>query len=125
MFLKEEVFLRFLRENLNQEFSRGNSLVSINLVNLKPVRSCIYLSNNMLCVAKFNEAYGIFNELLVLKKNQIQSIEFENDLSGQRIVAIKKGEENQKLTMSVTKLSFLRWHNQNLKTLSQKFGVKS
>lgn len=122
MFLKEETFCEYLRETFfEKEFEKGHSVISINMVHMQPIMSCIYVSDDCVAAAKYNRQLQIFTNGLYFSKNQIQKITFyQKGLGG--FLSIKTTEnlpDGQPITLQLvlSPLTGTKWHKENFKKI--------
>lgn len=122
IFLKEEEFCQFLDQKYPEyQFDLGNSFISINIVSLKPVMSCIYLDKHTFVAAKYNQHFETFTDTLLLGSKDIRKIEL-NKKGMSRILQVQTNQvldDHEYMTFKLTLSHFtgVGWHKKNLKKL--------
>jgi len=123
MFLKEETFCEYLNELFpEQHFEKGHSVISINVVQLQPIMSCVYITDDCVAAAKYNRQFQIFSDGLCFEKKQLQSVVFrKKGLGG--VLSVQTSEKlpnGQPVTLQLTlsSLTGTKWHKKNFQTIS-------
>ena len=123
MFLKEETFCDYLQAAFpEQRFEKGHSVISINVVQLQPIMSCVYITDDCIAAAKYNRQFQIFSDGLCFEKNQIQAIVFRRKGLGgvlhvQTSAKVPNGQPVS-LQLTVSPLTGTNWHKKNFQNIS-------
>lgn len=124
MFMNENAFCEYLSLQMpNYHFTNGNTIISVNMVRLKPTMSCIYLDDHYFAAAKYHQQLGFFSDAFILPKTSIQSITYQSKGFNYQINAMVK-EKNQQVPLSfqVSKMTPVSWHRKNLSQLIQRLA---
>ena len=128
LFLREEAFCAFLQQQYPaHEFTPGHAIISVNIVHMTPIMSCIYISDELVAAAKYQRQLEVFTDSLLFTKKQLSGIEFvRKGMGGQLLIRTKEKLPNDQplvLTLNVSQLTGAKWHKENLKTLKQKYEL--
>ncbi|EOT40416.1 hypothetical protein [Enterococcus columbae] len=124
MFVNENAFCEYLsQQKIDYTFTEGNTLISVNMVRLKPTMSCIYLDDQYFAAAKYHQQLGFFSDALIIPRTSIQSISYQSKGLNYQIKAIIK-EKNQQIPLNfqVSKMSPVSWHRKNLNKLLEQIA---
>ncbi|MGG5318461.1 hypothetical protein [Enterococcus sp. AZ072] len=122
LLLSESAFTDYM-DSLKSNASKtvGISLISLNLRSLNPTTNIIYLSDNFLFAARYNEKSGSYSDGFFLKQKEIVSFELTKGILSDILlvnttIVLENGETMQ-LKMSFPKASASSWHRQSLNRL--------
>lgn len=122
--LKEEDFLNYLRKLFpSATFTKGNAVISVNIVRTVPIMSCIYIDDTGFYAAKYNRSMGFFSDGMQIKRNEISKIYFNKKFLGDTLMVETLNKlpdgSDYKLKMSMPKFSASKWHQMNLMNLKK------
>ncbi|MBV7390558.1 MULTISPECIES: hypothetical protein [Enterococcus] len=127
LFLQEESFCQFLASKFtDRQFSLGHSVISINVVSLSPIMSCLYYSENFFAAAKYNRQLEVFTDYLLVDQSEIVSKELtKQGLNYQLTIETQEklaNDQHLKLSFNLSSMTGTKWHKQNLKNIVASFS---
>ncbi|WP_076648176.1 hypothetical protein [Latilactobacillus sakei] len=129
IFMKEQAFLDFLTKTYPQNhFEKGYSVFSINLISTTPVMSVVYIGDECVAAARYNQSMGFFSDPLLITSDHIIKLEMARQGTGDRM-RIETDEKMadgtpMTLTLNIASISLVAWHQRNLSRLKKCYSVK-
>lgn len=129
LFLTEESFGKYYKQQQPvEDFERGRSIISINIISANPIMSCIYIGKDCFFAAKYNRQLGLFADALFIRKSEISELYIETKFTSDTLVVVcKELLPNGKpltLRMKLPKFMTTKWHHQNLMNLKNEIELK-
>lgn len=119
LLISENTFTNYM-DSLKPNASKtaGISLISLNIRSLNPITNMIYLAENFIFAARYNEKNGHYSDGFFLKQKEIISFGLTKGILSDSLVVNTaiglKDEKTMQLKMSFPKASASSWHRQSL-----------
>lgn len=122
LLLSEGTFINYM-DSLKTNASKtiGISLISLNIQSLNPITNLIYLAEDFLFAARYNEKSSRYSDGFFLEQNEIVSFELTKGILSDCLLVntaiVLENGENMHLKMRFPKASASSWHRQSLNRL--------
>lgn len=124
VFIDEKVFCDFMNDKYPlYHFKQGYSLISINVIHMKPIMSVVYFDGKVFAGARYNQQMGFFTDSVFFTQEQIQDFSLiRKGLGFEMCIQIVENEQLLPLKFKLTNYSGAKWHKFNLKNLQLMMG---